>query len=121
MIKGWKHAGSDITKARREASNAAKSVKLVRANKDGSESGMHDATSHFSSEEEAHKHHHNLRSLNPTRNIRHHLYVDGQHKGILDGSSQHDEQLEAPPVGHVTPERAEQFIAESPFQFRRRR
>lgn len=36
-------------------------------------------------------------------------------------ASQHDEQPETPPVGHVTPERAEQFIAESPFQFRRRR
>lgn len=82
-IKGWKHAHTDIAKMRSKASEQSKTVKLTRLKKDGSESGMHDASTTFSSEEEAKKHHENLVKLNPGRNIAHNLYVDGKHKDTL--------------------------------------
>lgn len=83
-IKGWKHAHSDLAKIRKSQSDSAKSVKLVSLKKDGNESKMHDATKVFSSEEEAKAHHENVKKLNPTRGIRHNIYVNGEHKGVLD-------------------------------------
>ena len=74
-IKGWKHAQSDIMKHR---AAAGKEVRLVKLKKDGSESGMHDATKMFRSEEEARVHHENIKKLNPGKNISHNLYVGGK-------------------------------------------
>lgn len=71
-IKGWKHAGRDLAAAR---AAKGKDVKLVRLKKDGTESGMHDATKMFRSEEEARAHHANMVKLNPKSAIKHHLYV----------------------------------------------
>jgi ribosomal protein L24 len=82
-IKGWKNAGADIAKFRSAASNAAKPAKLVKLKKDGTESKMHDATSHYGSEEEATKKHHYLRELNPKSNMKHNLYINGKlHKTL---------------------------------------
>jgi len=77
-IKGWKNAASDIRKQRSAVSDAKKSAVLVSLKKDGSESGMHDAKSYHASEEEARKKHETITKLNPTRKIRHNLYVDGK-------------------------------------------
>jgi hypothetical protein len=82
-IKGWKHAHSDLAKIRQNQANQSKGVKLVSVKKDGTESKMHDVTKHFNSEQEALDHHQYIRKLNPARNVRHNLYVDGQHKGML--------------------------------------
>lgn len=78
QIKGWKNAASDIAKFRKDASNASKSVKLVRLKKDGSENKMHDSTSYYSSEEEAQEKHDYITKLNPNRKVAHNLYVDGK-------------------------------------------
>lgn len=86
-IKGWKHAHSDIAKARAAASSASNDVKLVRLKKDGKESGMHDATKTFKSEDEARAHHANMVKLNPGKNIAHNLYVGGEHKEVLKEQS----------------------------------
>lgn len=86
-IKGWKHAHSDIAKARAAASSASNNVKLVRLKKDGKESGMHDATKTFKSEDEARAHHANMVKLNPGKNIAHNLYVGGEHKEVLKEQS----------------------------------
>lgn len=86
-IKGWKHAHSDIAKARAAASSASNNVKLVRLRKDGKESGMHDATKTFKSEDEARAHHANMVKLNPGKNIAHNLYVGGEHKEVLKEQS----------------------------------
>jgi hypothetical protein len=83
-IKGWKHAHNDLAKIRSSSADAQKSVTLVSLKKDGSESKMHDATKAFKSEEEARSHHENVKKLNPSRNIRHNLYVNGEHKGALE-------------------------------------
>lgn len=83
-IKGWKNAHSDIQKIRRTQSDASKEVKLVSLKKDGNESKMHDAVKMFSTEDEARAHHKNIKALNPTRNIRHNLYVGGEHKEVLE-------------------------------------
>jgi hypothetical protein len=82
-IKGWKNAHSDIMKLRAKSSTENSSVKLVRLKKDGSESGMHDSTKTFKSEEDAQRHHKNLVELNPKSNIKHNLYIDGKHKDTL--------------------------------------
>jgi hypothetical protein len=79
-IKGMKHAHSILAKNRQAKSDAAKTVHLHRLKKDGSESGMHDARTPFQSEEEARKHHDNMKKLNPGKQIEHHLYVDGKKK-----------------------------------------
>ena len=84
VIKGWKNVHSDLAKIRRSQSDASKEVKLVALKKDGKESKMHDAIKSFSSEEEARAHHDNVKKLNPTRGIRHNLYVGGEHKGVLE-------------------------------------
>lgn len=75
QIKGWKHAGSDISKWR---SAQGKDVKLVRLKKDGAENKMHDATKMFRSEDEAQQHHDRVTELNPKSKIAHNLYVNGK-------------------------------------------
>lgn len=82
-IKGWKHAHSDIAKARSAAAAANNNVKLVRLKKDGKESGMHDAIKTFKSEDEARKHHANMVKLNPGKGISHNLYIGSEHKDVL--------------------------------------
>jgi len=79
QIKGWKHAHSDLAKERKDASNYKKSAVLHALKKDGSESKMHDARKHFSSEQEARAHHERVVKLNPNRSIKHALYIDGKH------------------------------------------
>jgi len=83
-IKGWKHAGSDITKSRAADRNEAKNIKLVRLKKDGNESGMHDAAKMFNSEEDARKHHSDIVGYNPKSVIKHNLYVGGKLKEKLE-------------------------------------
>lgn len=75
QIKGWKHAGSDISKWRAEK---GKNVKLVALKKDGNESKMHDATTTYTSLEYARRHHDTKVKLNPNTKIRHNVYVDGK-------------------------------------------
>lgn len=82
-IKGWKHAGADIDRARRVARSIKQPVHLHRLNRDGSESGMNTARKSFDTEEEALKRHAELRRLNPGANLRHALYVDGKKKSEL--------------------------------------
>ena len=82
-IKGWKHAASDIAKARRDASDSAKTVHLHRLKADGAESGMHDARKPFNSVEDAIAHHENLLKLNPGKKIKHNLYIDGKMDRVL--------------------------------------
>ena len=94
-IKGWKHAHSDIAKMRAAAASAGNDVKLVRLKKDGKESGMHDATKTFKSEEEARAHHENMVKLNPGRGIAHNLYVGGEHKEVLKEEVELDEGLKS--------------------------
>lgn len=52
-IKGWKHAGSDIARARLQAGNESKPVKLVGLKKDGSENKMDSATTYYSDKKSA--------------------------------------------------------------------
>ena len=85
-IKGWKHAGRDINKWRAEKAISARPAKLVRLKKDGTESGMHDATSTFDSEEAARQQHERMVSYNPGKQIRHNLYIDNTIVATLDGS-----------------------------------
>lgn len=82
-IKGWKNAGSDLSKWRRDKANATK-VKLVSLKKDGTESKMHDAVSHHDSVEEAVKQHKYWHSINPGRVIAHNMYDhEGNHLAKL--------------------------------------
>lgn len=71
-IKGWKHAGRDLAQHR---ASLGKDVHLVSLKKDGTESKMNDAKKSFRSEDEARQYHERIKKLNPTRNIRHNLYV----------------------------------------------
>ena len=90
-IKGWKHAGSDISKMR---AAAGKDVKLVRLKKDGTENKMHDATKMFRSEDEAQEHHDRVVGLNPKTKIAHNLYVNGKHIKKLGEEAEYDEWAE---------------------------
>ena len=90
-IKGWKHAGSDISKMR---AAAGKDVKLVRLKKDGTENKMHDATKMFRSEDEAQQHHDRVVGLNPKTKIAHNLYVNGKHVKKLGEEAEYDEWAE---------------------------
>ena len=92
-IKGWKHAHSDIMKNRAAAASADNEVVLHSLKKDGSESGMHDARKTFKSEEEAREYHKRVRGLNPNRNIRHNLYINGKHAETLGESVELDEAI----------------------------
>lgn len=83
-IKGWKHAGSDLMKHRAAAYAAKQPAMLVSVKKDGTESKMHDAKTYHASEQAARNKHADIVKLNPGRNIRHNLYVDGQLVGMLD-------------------------------------
>jgi hypothetical protein len=82
-IKGWKHAGRDLMKMRSQRADDAKSARLVSIKKDGTESRMHDATSYHDSEDTARKYHEKITKLNPTRKIRHNLYVNGKKVEML--------------------------------------
>jgi hypothetical protein len=82
-IKGWKHAHSDIMKARSVAADASNNVAIHRLKADGGESGLHDARKSFRSEEDAHAHIANIKKLNPGKKINHNLYVNGQLRGQI--------------------------------------
>lgn len=82
-IKGWKHAASDLAKARKAKSDASKSVVLHQLTAKGTESGMYDARKHFSSEEDAHSHIESRKSMNPGKKFSYNKYVDGQHVGVV--------------------------------------
>lgn len=77
-IKGWKHAGSDLTKMRRDAREGAMAVKMVTLRKDGQESGMHDAASKYDSVEAARKRADDIAAMNPGRTFNYNVYVDGK-------------------------------------------
>lgn len=83
-IKGWKHAHRDIAQMRAARTASGHTAKLVRLKKDGSESLMHDATSTYDTEDQARAKHAYWVKLNPGKDIRHNLYVDGKLVGILD-------------------------------------
>lgn len=128
MIKGWKHAGSDLTKWRAANKNSSK-ARLVRLKKDGTESGMSDATTHHDTVDKAIENHKYVHSINPGKTIAHNLYdAEGNHVAklhsgeVYEKDTQHAETkepevkpTEQPKVeaGHITPERANQLIAES--------
>lgn len=82
-IKGWKHAHGDLMKLRAQKSAQSHTAKLVSVKKDGTESRMHDATSTYATEAEARAKHAYIVKLNPTRNIRHNLYVDDKFVEML--------------------------------------
>lgn len=82
-IKGWKHAGRDLNKARRQQAEMSRNVKLVRLKKNGDESKLHDATSRYNSEDEARQKHAYWVKVNPGKGIAHNLYVDGKHVETL--------------------------------------
>jgi hypothetical protein len=86
-IKGWKHAHRDLVKMRSDRAAAQHTAKLVSVKKDGTESKMHDATKTFPTEAEARSYHEKIVKLNPDRNIRHNLYVDGKLMHMLDVNS----------------------------------
>lgn len=69
-------------------------VKLVRLNKDGKESGMHDAASSYSSEQEAVDKHHYMVKVNPGKHIAHNLYVGDQLKGKYANGQLQEKQEE---------------------------
>lgn len=83
-IHRWAHAGSDITKMRAARAAASHTAKLVSLKKDGEESQSRDATTTYPTEAEAKEYHARIVRLNPTRNIRHNLYVDNKLVGKLD-------------------------------------
>ncbi len=64
---------ADLRKARQDKNNDAKPVYMRRLNKDGSESGMRDATTFYYTEKEAKAHHDELVKNNPHQRIAHHL------------------------------------------------
>lgn len=81
-IKGWKHAGRDISAHRHEINNP---VITHRLKNDGNESGMSDAKTRHRSVEDAEKHHHNMVKNNPGKKIGHNIYVDGKlHKSLKE-------------------------------------
>lgn len=86
-IKGWKHAHSDISKMRADRAAQSHQARLVSLKKDGTESKMHDASSTYPTEADARRRHADLVKMNPGRNIRHNLYVDGKLVGVLDPTS----------------------------------
>lgn len=81
QIKGWKHAGRDLARWRAQK---GKNVKLVSLKKNGEENKMHTAASLHSSREQAELYHHRVKISNPTRRIRHNIYIDGKLEGTLD-------------------------------------
>jgi hypothetical protein len=80
-IKGWKHAGSDISKHR---AGKGKDVTLVSLTKSGAENKMSTARKTFRSEAEALEHHNRVKVLNPKSKIAHNLYIDGKFVKNLD-------------------------------------
>jgi len=88
-IAGWKHAASDINKARKNISNQNKTVSLVSLKKDGTPSKLNDAVTFHKSEPEAIDYHNRITELNPNRNIKHHLYVNGKLVKTLGEDTNH--------------------------------
>ena len=114
-IKGWKNAASDIRKVRSAASDAKKSAVLVSLKKDGNESGMHDAKSYYASEEEARNKHDSITKLNPTRKIRHNLYVDNKKVATL-GEAANPAQQAAIAIAKKKQDAKEAFASPPPFK-----
>ncbi len=79
-----KNTHSILMRNRENRAAEKHTVKLVRLKKDGSESLMHDATSTYDTEDQARAKHAYWVKLNPGKDIRHNLYVDGKLVGILD-------------------------------------
>lgn len=102
-IKGWKHAHRDLTKMRSDRAAAQHTAKLVSIKKDGTESRMHDAAKTFPTEAEAREYHARIVKLNPGRNIRHNLYVDGNLVHMLDMTTLQE-------VAHDVGKRAEKVL-----------
>ena len=65
--------------------NASKEYHIIRLNKNGSESKMHDAIYYFSKEQEALDFHNRLVELNPKRKIENNLYKNGTFQKKLSG------------------------------------
>ena len=68
---------ADLRRARRLRAQAEAPVWLIRLNKDGSESKMHDAKTHFADEDQALASHHMMVKTNPGKLIQHNLYSRG--------------------------------------------
>lgn len=73
-------------KAASAAANASQSVKLVKLNKDGKESGMHDASSYYKSEGDAGAKVAYWGSINPGKEMKYQLYVDGKPVRVISTS-----------------------------------
>lgn len=101
-IKGWKHAGRDIQRMRTQRAAEKHTARLVSLKKDGTESRMHDAAKTFPTEAEARAYHANIVKLNPGKNIRHNLYVNGELVGVLTSENlQEDASMGATASGNV--------------------
>lgn len=70
-IRGWKNAGRDINRARRNAANQAAPVIMVRLKKDGTESKLHDHTTYHTSVDAAKNRHENIKRSNPGKSFTH--------------------------------------------------
>ena len=93
-IKGWKHAGRDIAKARHARAEDAMEIKLVRVKKSGDESKMHDAVKKFKTEKEAREHHDLMVKNNPGHSIKHNLYVGDKVQVLEHWNPLEDERRE---------------------------
>jgi hypothetical protein len=89
-IKGWKNAASDIAKWRSEK---GKNIKMVRLKNDGGESKLSDATTLHGSEEDAVERHDRMTKSNPSKKIKHNLYVDGKLVRTLGEDVELDESV----------------------------
>jgi LysM repeat protein len=105
-VKGWKNAGSDISKWRSEQ---GKEVKLVALKKNGDENQMADATSSHASEEEAIRKHKARVDNNPGKNIRHNLYVGGKLVKTLGE--------EAEQIDEISQEKKDQYAQRATGEF----
>jgi hypothetical protein len=83
-IKGWKHAGADINKARADKAKEQNTVVLHKLNANGTESGMNTARTSYKSKEDAQQYHDTYKKNNPTKKIKHNLYVNGKLEGKLE-------------------------------------
>ena len=80
-IKGWKNA------------KQGKNIKMVRLKNDGGESKLSDATTLHGSEEDAVERHDRMTKSNPSKKIKHNLYVDGKLVRTLGEDVELDESV----------------------------
>jgi hypothetical protein len=78
------NTNSILMRNREKRATEKHAAKLVGLNKNDAESKSRDATTTYPTEKEAREYHARIVRLNPTRNIRHNLYVDNKLVQMLD-------------------------------------